>query len=390
MTRQIDVLVPESGFDSRRAQVARWLKQPGQRVDKNEPLLEIETDKANVEVAAPASGILAAIVRVVGDLVGDGDRLGVLDLEEILAAPAAGEHEHERARLAVEPAADLAAKLSPGIRRLLREHQLAAHEVAVAGASLTREDVLAHVAHVERVRRSPIPAAPPSSRLVPHPPLRRQAAASMMQTFARSGPQVTAVFEADLERVLAHRDARHAASPAPLSLTTYVVVAAARALAAVPEVNSRWHDSGLEIFDDANLGVVVALGAGGVIVPVLRRAQTLSLVEVAVALAEIKSRAIAGRLTPDDTRGGTFTISNHGTSGSLIATPILYGSQSAILGVGARRRIAVPFMRDGREVIEARSRVFVTLTIDHRALDAHHTNAFLSRFVNVLETWDET
>jgi 2-oxoglutarate dehydrogenase E2 component (dihydrolipoamide succinyltransferase) len=153
---------------------------------------------------------------------------------------------------------------------------------------------------------------------------------------------------------------------------------------AAPAVNGRWYDDRIDIYDDVNVGIGAALGEKGLIVPVIHRAQTLSLLDVAKRLTDITERARAGKLSQDDVRGGTFSISNHGVSGSLVAAPIIINQpQSAILGVGKLEKRAVA--RDDRVVI--RPMAYVTLTIDHRVIDAFQTNAWLTKFVETLESW---
>ena len=153
-------------------------------------------------------------------------------------------------------------------------------------------------------------------------------------------------------------------------------------------MNSRWFDDRLEVYDDIGVGVGTALGDKGLIVPVLRRAQDLSLLGTATRLTEMTTRAREGRLTGEDVRGGTFTISNHGVSGSLFASPIIIAQpQSAILGVGKLEKRVVVREVDGVDTIQIRPMAYVSLTIDHRALDGHQTNSWLSAFVNHLESW---
>ena len=177
---------------------------------------------------------------------------------------------------------------------------------------------------------------------------------------------------------------------AKLTYTAYFVAAAAEALLAVPEVNSRFHDDALEIFHDCNIGVGTALGNEGLIVPVLHRAQTLDLFGIAKRLGEMVAAARAGQLAPEAVRGGTFTISNHGVSGSLLAAPIVINQpQVAILGVGKLERRVVVDEVNGTDAIRVKPMCYVTLTIDHRALDAFQANAFLTSLVNTLESWPE-
>jgi 2-oxoglutarate dehydrogenase E2 component (dihydrolipoamide succinyltransferase) len=205
-----------------------------------------------------------------------------------------------------------------------------------------------------------------------------------------ASPHVTAVFEADLSAVVAHRERHRAdyqARGVPLSFTSYFIAACVPAYRAVPEVNSRFHADALEIFEDLDMGVGTALGAQGLVVPVLRGVQHLDLFGIAQQLAQLLEKARGGTLTAAETRGGTLTLSNHGVSGSLIATPILHQPQVAILGIGKIERRPKVKVLDGREQLAIATQCFVSLTIDHRALDGYQANAFLTAWVKALETW---
>jgi 2-oxoglutarate dehydrogenase E2 component (dihydrolipoamide succinyltransferase) len=220
--------------------------------------------------------------------------------------------------------------------------------------------------------------------------MRRSIAQHMVQSVAVA-PHVTAVFEADLSAIVAHRETNRGAFEAEganLTYTAYFVRASVAALQAVPEVNSRWHDDALELFEDCNIGVATALPQGGLIVPVIHRAQTLDLLATAKRLQDLTQRARSGGLNPSDVQQGTFSISNHGVSGSLVASPIIIPQpQSAILGVGKMERRPVARERNGKEAVEVRAMCYVTLTIDHRALDGFQANAFLTRWVQEIERW---
>jgi 2-oxoglutarate dehydrogenase E2 component (dihydrolipoamide succinyltransferase) len=194
-----------------------------------------------------------------------------------------------------------------------------------------------------------------------------------------------------MSRVVAHRQ-QHArdfeARGAKLTYTAYFVAAAVKALQAVPEVNASFHDESLEIFSDCNVGVGTALGNEGLIVPVIHRAQTLDLFGISKRLGDLVAAARAGKLSTDSVRGGTFTISNHGVSGSLLAAPIIINQpQVAILGVGKLERRVVVRELEGVETLSVRPMCYVTLTIDHRALDAFQANAFLTALVSALQGW---
>jgi 2-oxoglutarate dehydrogenase E2 component (dihydrolipoamide succinyltransferase) len=273
-----------------------------------------------------------------------------------------------------------AAALPPGIRRLLTEHNLRPGDVPASGDRLTREDVEAEIA-----RRARGPAK--GVQTIPHDSMRRRIAEHMTHSM-QTAPHVTALFEADFTAIAAHREAHKAEfarDGANLTYTAYFVAASVAAIKQVPAVNARWYEDRIEIFEDVNIGIGTALGDKGLIVPVIRCAQTLSLLEIARRLTEITEKARAGKLAPADVQTGTFSISNHGVSGSLLAVPIIINQpQSAILGIGKLQKRAV--VRED-ERIEARPMAYITLTIDHRVLDAHQCNAWLTKFVETLENW---
>jgi len=271
--------------------------------------------------------------------------------------------------------------LSPAVRRLLQEHGLNASQIKGTGRGgrVSVQDVESHLAGgADRPAASP--PVRPDSRLIPHSGMRKAIAAHMVKS-AATAPHVTAVFEADLSRVLAHREAHGKAH----TLTAYFVRATVTALQAVPEVNSRWHEQGLELMADCNIGIATALASGGLIVPVLHEAQDLDLAETVARLTDLTTRARDNRLEPREVQNGTFTISNHGVSGSLLAAPVIINQpQSAILGVGKlEQRVRV----DSAGGFVARPMLYVTLTIDHRALDGFQANAFLTAWVGAIEQW---
>jgi len=175
-----------------------------------------------------------------------------------------------------------------------------------------------------------------------------------------------------------------------LTLTAYFLQATVDAIHAVPEANSRWTDTALEVFDSIHVGVGTALEEGGLVVPVLRDVQSRDLFQTAHGLNDLVTRAREGHLVPADVRGGTFTISNHGVSGSLVATPIIINQpQSAILGIGKLEKRPVVVEESGVDRVVIRPRCYVTLTIDHRVMDGHQANRFLETFVARLTNWPE-
>ncbi len=388
MPQVTDVLVPPNA-EGTRATVLRWCKAVGDAVAQDEPLLELETDKVTVEIAAPASGTLIEILKQVNAEVNPDEVLARLSLAApATAAAAAASVPPVPTATAATGMGDVQQPLSPAVRRLLQEHTLAAAGIVGTGREgrITAQDVTRHVASATEVNS----ARQAGDERVPHTAVRRRVAEHMARSLAEA-PHITTLFEADLTRVLAHRS-RHAADyetrGARLTLTAYFISACVRALRAHREVNATFHHDALELHADVNIGVGTALGNKGLIVPVIHRAQELTLVSLAGQLGRLVEAARAGKLTPEDVRGGTFTLSNHGVGGSLLAAPIVINQpQVAILGVGKVERRVCVLEVDGVEAIGVRSMCYLTLTIDHRALDAFQANAFLSSVVGSLEQW---
>jgi 2-oxoglutarate dehydrogenase E2 component (dihydrolipoamide succinyltransferase) len=391
MAELIAIAAPADQAEGTEMVVGTWLKNVGESVTQNEPLLEITTDKVTVEIAAPASGVLREILKSADQPVQAGEVLGRIEVGAVEAAGHARADGAVPARESTAAAEPALAELTPAVRRLLAEHGLEASTISGTGRGgrIRVQDVEAHIAS----RPTPPANAEPGdypSRKVPHSGMRRSIAQHMVQSVAVA-PHVTTVFEADLSAIVAHREAHRAAFEADgvkLTYTAYFVRACVAALQAVPEANSRWHDDTLELFDDCNIGVATALPKGGLILPVIHRAQTLDLRATAERLQDLTQRARDGALSPNEVRHGTFSISNHGVSGSLVAAPIVIPQpQSAILGVGKLERRPVARERSGKEVVEVRPMCYVTLTIDHRVLDGYQANAFLARWVEEVEGW---
>jgi 2-oxoglutarate dehydrogenase E2 component (dihydrolipoamide succinyltransferase) len=402
MSSLFEVRAPSEESEGTRSQVLRWLKALGERVAANEPLVELETDKVTVEIPAPASGVLQQILKGAGEEVAAGDLLGHIELDEASAVEPIA-HAPQR----VPAGADTPTQgtlprgardqLSPAVRRLMSEHGLNLNEVQGSGQAgrITADDVL-KAAQARQSKAAAVPAAggAPDAlplRRVPHSHMRKRIAEHMVQSLLHTAPHVTSVFEADMSAVNAHRRKNYAnfeERGAALTLSAYFVAAAADAIRAVPEANSRWSDDALEIYETINIGVAAAIEGGGLIVPVLRAVESRDLFDIARGLNVLVARARARELTPADLRGGTFTLSNHGTSGSLLAAPIVINQpQSAILGIGKLEKRAAVIEEAGVERIVVRSKCYVTLTIDHRVLDGQDANRFLQAYVARLESW---
>lgn len=384
MTAIIPIIFPDASAEGTANVVGRWFAELGRPVKKNEPLLEIDTDKTTIEIPSPVDGVLTAMLKTQGEPVLPHDILGQITV----AAPGATSRPTVVAPATPTNRVDETVELTPAVRRLLKEHGLLPAEVRGSGRAgrITVEDVERHLL-TRTVVAGPGETAV-RGRMVPHSAMQRAIAAHMVKS-AGLAPHVTAVHEVDFSSVMAHRNAHKDALQAQgvrLTLTAYLVYAAARALLEVPEVNSRCHDDALELFADADIGVVTAIEKG-LLVPVIRRAQTLDLLATAAAVHELTEKARHEQLTPAECRGSTFAITNHGIGGSLIATPIIHQPHSAILGIGTVQKRAQVVEVDGQDTLAIRPMAYVTLTLDHRVLDATTANAFLCRFTDLLESW---
>ena len=396
----IEVRVPDEQ-EGTKAVVRAWLRQVGDLVVENEPLVELETDKVTQEVPAPAAGVLAEIVL---DTDAEAVPGAVLARIETDGAPAqAGAQTERKARVDEAGGESLRAtgplpsqghtetRLSPSVRRACLQHGIDPSKIQGTGRDgrVTREDVDKAVASATVVSVGEPATAQPrafSGQDIPHDRMRMTIAENMARAVADQ-PHVTAVFEADFTAVGAHKAAM-SAKGVKLSYTAYIVKAAAEAMAVAPAINGRWEKDRIAISPTIDIGVGTALGEKGLVVPVVKDAGSLSLEQIGERLDDLTSRAREGKLDRSDVSGGSFTISNHGVSGSLLAAPIiLHQGQAAILGIGKLQKRVIVREVNGRDAMLVHPMAYVTLTIDHRVVDGHQTNAWLSRFVEILESW---
>ena len=392
----IEVRVPDEQ-EGTKAVVRSWLKKVGETVAVNDPLVELETDKVTQEVPSPASGVLTEILLDTDDEAEPGALLariseGVYDplpFEEPKAEERADKP--RAASTAKEVNGGTENRLSPSVRRALLQHSIDPSRIQGTGRNgrITRDDVDRAVASATTIGVGEPATARPrhfAGGDIPHDRMRLKIAENMVRAVSEA-PHVTALFEADFSAIAAHK-ASMAAKGVKLSYTAYLIKAAAEAMAVAPAINGRWEEDRIAVSPSINVGVGTALGEKGLVVPVVKDAGTLSLEEVGRKLDDLTSRARSGNLSGADVSGGSFTISNHGVSGSLLASPIiLHAGQAAILGVGKLEKRVVVRNVDGQDAILIRPMAYVTLTIDHRVVDGHQTNAWLTRFVEVIENW---
>jgi 2-oxoglutarate dehydrogenase E2 component (dihydrolipoamide succinyltransferase) len=396
----IEVRVPDEQ-EGTKAVVRAWLRQVGDAVAVNDPLVELETDKVTQEVPAPAAGVLTEILLDTDDEAEPGALLARISTDEASIHSETRPEREDKGHLAPPLQARYSTslrtdeahefRLSPSVKRALVQHNIDPSRIKGTGRDgrITRDDIDRAVETATAVSAGePAIARRPDfdGGDVPHDRMRLKIAENMVRAVSEA-PHVTALFEADFSAISAHKSAM-AAQGVKLSYTAYLIKAAAEAMSVAPAINGRWEADRIAVSRAINIGIGTALGEKGLVVPVVKDAAALGLAEIGAKLDDLTNRARSGNLTAADVSGGTFTISNHGVSGSLLAAPIIiHAGQAAILGVGKLQKRAVVREVDGRDDILIRPMAYVTLTIDHRVVDGHQTNAWLTRFVEIIENW---
>lgn len=392
LQKMIDITLAEEQLEGTAAKLSHWLVEPGTTVAAGDPVLELETDKVAMEVCAPESGRLEEILKQPGDDIEPEMVLG--KLLPLQSSPKQPETVEPAATKKRETFVDASTLVGPAVRRLVRDHDVDINLISGTGRGgrVTRADVMAFL---QKPSNQHAEVANPKGKLVgqrvPHTPMRQSIARHMTESLLHTSPHVTSVFEVDMSNLIEHRrwyKKEFAEQGVKLTFTAYFLAACVQAIKAVPQVNARFHQDALELFEQINIGVGTALGDQGLVVPVVKDVQSKSLFEIAQRLQEQTEKARTGKLTPADMQNGTFTISNHGVSGSLLAAPIIINQpQVAILGVGKLQKRVVVCDRDGADKMLIKPMCYISLTIDHRALDAYQTNQFLSLLVDVIENW---
>jgi 2-oxoglutarate dehydrogenase E2 component (dihydrolipoamide succinyltransferase) len=443
----VDVVMPQMGVSVSEGTITKWLKQPGDTVEADESLLEISTDKVDTEVPSPASGVVQKILVPEGETVTVGTVLAVIGPEGSEAAPAeteaaaepepAVEPEPEPApavAVAAEPAAPPVAApappsdgagekafVSPVVARIAAEHEIDVSQVSGTGRGgrVTKKDILGFIESggapaapaAPAAPEAPTPApAPPAPAAAPPPapqpqptgeetfepmsPMRKGIAEHMRRSLDTSA-HVTSAIEVDMSKVVAIREklkkeyqAAYGVNPTYLA---FVARAAVETLKDYPWVNGELRGEQIVTHPWINIGFAVELADGkGLIVPVLKNAETLNLLGIARGVADLAQRAREKQLLPDDVAGGTFTITNPGGYGTFHGTPVISQPQAAILGTYAVvKRPWVVQDELGQDVIAIRPIMNLTLTYDHRLVDGALAGRFLRDLKQRLESWDE-
>ncbi len=429
-----DIVMPQMGESIFEGTITKWLKKPGDKVQRDEPLFEISTDKVDAEIPAPASGILQDIKvvegntvqvnTVVGTIAGDGEAAAPppARAKEAAPAPPATQAAAPVTSAPVEPqATDFAqeeeddhARSSPLVRKIAREHNVNLSQVPGTGMGgrITKQDIMAFLektetsaasvpahagaAPVSSPVSSPRPATPPPPSipgdLVPMTQMRKIIAQRMIES-RRTSAHVHCMFEVDITRIVQLRsktknafEQRHGAR---LTFMPFFVRAVIIALQQYPIVNASIEAENIRYHRHVNVGIAVALD-WGLIVPVLKNADELNFLGLQRGISDLGERARSKKLKPEDVEGSTFTITNPGQFGAVFGLPIINQPNSAILGVGGITKVPLVVTdNDGNDSIAIRSVVHLTLGYDHRLIDGAVADQFMAFVKKTLENWSE-
>ena len=425
-TETVEVVMPQMGVSVAEGTIVEWTKRPGDWVERDETVCLVTTDKIDVEIPSPASGRVERILVEPGDTVDVGTPLAELDADARPGEPHPEEHREEPPAAKApdrngprdHDEADRSGFHSPVVRRIAEEHgiDLSTVDGTGIGGRIRKRDLVALIEsgaqaepapaerplHIESpYQAQPAPAMEangggfpagdvlPGERREPMSPMRRQIATHMVSS-RHTAAHCTTVVEVDLGRVVA---ARRESKPGmeqrgvPLTYLAFVASAAVAELGRHPILNASIDGEEIVYHDDVNLGIAVALDQG-LIVPVIRRAQRLSLEGLAGETSDLAGRARDGTLQPDDVAGGTFTITNPGQFGAVLATPIINQPQVAILDLEAVVKRPVVIGEDGEESIAIRPMTNLCMSWDHRALDGAEAARFLGDVKARLEGWE--
>ncbi len=410
-TAGTEIVMPQMGESIFEGTITKWLKKPGDTVQKDEPLFEISTDKVDAEIPSPAAGTLTEIKVPEGTTVQINTVVAVIGGAAAETEPAsAPAPKPEAAAKEVQPASQPAApagsrlRSSPLVRRIAKENQIDLTQVAGTGSSgrITKEDILRYLSEhePEEVARPAVaPAAPGAAAPQPQPgelvPLSRMRAiiAQRMVQSVQTSPHVHTVFKIDMTRVVRLREREKARfeeqNGVKLTYMPFIAAAAIEALRKFPIVNASMENGALRYHRNINLGIAVALDRG-LLVPVIKQAEERSFLGLARAIADLAERARTKKLMPDETSGNTFTLTNSGIFGEEFGTPIINQPDSAILAIGALKKEPVVLTdADGNDTIAIRSMQHFCLGFDHRTIDGADAGKFMGEFKQVLEAWDK-
>ena len=384
---QTEIIMPQLGESIAEGTVIEWLIPVGGRVEKDQSLLEVETDKVALEIPSPSSGFLTDVLIPVGQTVPVGtvlahlntdspdptvvSRVGGVVVRQMDLSPAEEDH------------------YSPAVKQIAREHgvDLSLLQGSGGGGRITKKDVLDYIAQQDDTRKTvtrsveteqPVTLTQ-DEKVLPLTAMRKMIAERMVKSRHTSAHVVT-VFEADFSAVAKVRENQ------PLTYLPFVIHAVARAIRDFPVLNSSWGETGIIQKRDIHVGIAVALEEG-LLVPVVKHADRKRLTQLGHEVTDLAERARTKKLNPEEVQGGTFTITNHGGFGSLLSTPIIHQPQIAILGVGAVQKRTVVI----NEAIAIRPMAYLSLSFDHRVIDGATADGFMKKVKSYVEQdeWEQ-
>lgn len=375
-----DIKMPQLGESIAEGTVVKWLVPVGGMIEKDQSLLEVETEKVALEIPSPATGVLSEIIVKEGETVLVGTLLARID-----STPSSEVINRVGGTVVrpMESASEGEDRYSPAVRQLAKEHgvDLAQVKGTGAGGRVTKKDVQDFMARSGALAKTTTAIGEQSmgEELLPFTPMRKTIADRMVRS-RQTSAHVTTFFEADFSGIAKFRESRS------LTYLPFVIRAVTRAIREVPIVNSAWGEQGIIIKKDIHVGIATALEEG-LLVPVVRHADRKGLTQLAKEVADLAERARSKKLTPEEVQGGTFTITNHGGFGSLFSTPIIHQPQIAILGVGAIQKRAVAI----DEAIAIRPMGYLSLSFDHRVIDGATADQFMAKVRDYLEQshWEQ-
>ncbi len=413
-----DVVMPQMGESIFEGTITKWLKKAGDRIEKDEPLFEISTDKVDAEIPSPVAGVLAEIKTPVGATVevntvvavisggGEGASSAKASAPPAAAKPAsvATVSAPQARPEAVTPQPELAPtplareggerqRSSPLVRRIAKENNLDLSHVAGTGSEgrITKEDILRCVAEQGSGGGAPLKVGLATPQVAPLTKMRAIIAQRMVES-KRISPHVHSVYKVDMTRIARLREREKARFEqqhgVKLTYMPFIAAAAVQALTKFPIVNASLVDGAIHYHPNINLGIAVAL-EWGLIVPVVKQAEERNFLGLARAIADLAARARAKKLSPDEASGSTFTLTNSGIWGDEFGTPIINQPESAILSIGGLRKEPVVLTDgEGNDTIAIRWMQYFCLGFDHRTIDGADAGKFMSEFKRALEGWD--
>jgi pyruvate dehydrogenase E2 component (dihydrolipoamide acetyltransferase) len=423
-----DIIMPQMGESIVEGTITKWLKKPGDKVQRDEPLFEISTDKVDAEIPAPASGVLQEIKvtegttvgvnTIVGTIAADGEAAAKPAAASAKSAPAAAAPPPKEEKKAAAPPAtpvheeDEEARSSPLVRKIAREHGVSLSQISGTGLGgrITKQDIMQFIesqgssqpapsapsapAQPAAAAPAPRPAAPAPypGDLVPMTNMRKLIAKHMIES-RRTSAHVHCMYEVDFTRIVnlraKHKSGFEQRHGARLTFMPFFVRAAVIALQQWPILNANIEGDNIHYHRHINMGIAVALD-WGLIVPVLKNAGDLNFLGLQRGITDLGERARTKKLKPEDVEGSTFTITNPGQFGAVFGLPIINQPNSAIMGVGGiTKQPMVITDKDGNDSIAIRSVVHLTLGYDHRLIDGAVADQFMAQVKKNLETWTE-